>query len=88
MKAKKDFILRNVAGEFMLVPTGDEIKSFNGTLILNEQAAFVWEKLQSSISRKVLLDDILNEYDTDEKTAAQDLDDLLTSFLDLGIIEK
>ncbi len=72
----------------MLVPTGDEIKSFNGTLILNEQAAFVWEKLQSSISRKVLLDDILNEYDTDEKTAAQDLDDLLTSFLDLGIIEK
>ncbi|MBR6358188.1 MAG: PqqD family protein [Lachnospiraceae bacterium] len=88
MKAKKDFILRNVAGEFMLVPTGDEIKSFNGTLMLNEQAAFVWEKLQSSISRKVLLDDILNEYDTDEKTAAQDLDDLLTSFLDLGIIEK
>lgn len=72
----------------MLVPTGDEIKSFNGTLMLNEQAAFVWEKLQSSISRKVLLDDILNEYDTDEKTAAQDLDDLLTSFLDLGIIEK
>ncbi|MBO7335945.1 MAG: PqqD family protein, partial [Lachnospiraceae bacterium] len=53
-----------------------------------EQAAFVWEKLQSSISRKVLLDDILNEYDTDEKTAAQDLDDLLTRFLDLGIIEK
>ena len=88
MKAKKDFILRNVAGEYMLVPTGDEIKSFNGTLMLNEQAAFVWEKLQSSISRKVLLDDILNEYDTDEKTAAQDLDDLLTSFLDLGIIEK
>ncbi len=88
MKAKKDFILRNVAGEYMLVPTGDEIKSFNGTLMLNEQAAFVWEKLQSSISRKVLLDDILNEYDTDEKTAAQDLDDLLTRFLDLGIIEK
>jgi hypothetical protein len=88
LKAKKDFILRNVAGEYMLVPTGDEIKSFNGTLMLNEQAAFVWEKLQSSISRKVLLDDILNEYDTDEKTAAQDLDDLLTRFLDLGIIEK
>ncbi|MBP5250408.1 MAG: PqqD family protein [Lachnospiraceae bacterium] len=88
MKARKNFILRNVAGEYMLVPTGDEIKSFNGTLMLNEQAAFVWEKLQSSISRKVLLDDILNEYDTDEKTAAQDLDDLLTRFLDLGIIEK
>ena len=88
MKARKNFILRNVAGEYMLVPTGDEIKSFNGTLMLNEQAAFVWEKLQSSISRKVLLDDILNEYDADEKTAAQDLDDLLTRFLDLGIIEK
>ncbi|MBR6476533.1 MAG: PqqD family protein [Lachnospiraceae bacterium] len=87
MKACNDFILRNIVGEYMLVPTGDRMKSFNGTMMLNELAAFVWEKLQNPTSDKELLDAVLFEYDVDEATASADLTVLLEKFQELGVIE-
>ena len=43
MKAKSGFILRNVVDEYILMPTGDNIGKFNGTILLNEVSALVWE---------------------------------------------
>ena len=87
MKACNDFILRNIVGEYMLVPTGERMKSFNGTMMLNELAAFVWEKLQNPMSDKELLDAVLFEYDVDEATASADLTALLERFQELGVID-
>ena len=71
----------------MLVPTGERMKSFNGTMMLNELAAFVWEKLQNPMSDKELLDAVLFEYDVDEATASADLTALLDKFQEFGVIE-
>lgn len=87
MKACNDFILRNIVGEYMLVPTGERMKSFNGTMMLNELAAFVWEKLQNPMSDKELLDAVLFEYDVDEVTASADLTALLEKLRESGVIE-
>ncbi|MCR5204663.1 MAG: PqqD family protein [Lachnospiraceae bacterium] len=87
MKACNGFILRNIVGEYMLVPTGERMKSFNGTMMLNELAAFVWEQLQSPKSESELLNAVLAEYDIDEETASADLMTLLKKFQGLGIIE-
>lgn len=87
MKACNGFILRNIVGEYMLVPAGERMKSFNGTMMLNELAAFVWEQLQSPKSESDLLDAVLAEYDIDEETASADLATLLKKFQGLGIIE-
>ena len=87
MKACNDFILRNIVGEYMLVPTGERMKSFNGTMMLNELAAFVCEKLQNPMSDKELLDAVLFEYDVDEATAAADLDEILSRMIACALIE-
>lgn len=87
MKARSDFILRNIAGEYMLMPTGEQIRDFQGMLLMNELSAFVWEKMQTPISREKLLTEILSVYETDEQTAAADLDTLLENLLQLGVIE-
>ena len=87
MKACNGFILRNIVCEYMLVPTGERMKSFNGTMMLNELAAFVWEQLQSPKSESDLLKAVLAEYDIDEETASADLATLLKKFQGLGIIE-
>ena len=39
MKIIKDFILRNIAGEYVLIPTGTTTQEFNGLISLNEIAA-------------------------------------------------
>ena len=87
MKAKSGFILRNVVDEHVLFPVGDNINVFNGTLLLNEVSAFIWEQLQNPISRDDLLKAVLNQYDVDEAQAAADLDALLTKLRGLGVIE-
>lgn len=71
----------------MLMPAGDQIKDFQGMLVMNELSAFVWEKLQVPTTRDTLLADILAEYEIDEQTAAADLDALLDELNRHGVIE-
>ena len=87
MRAKKEFILRNIAGEYMIFPVGDQINQFNGALLINEVSSFIWEKLQSPISREDLLTAITDEYDVDEKNASADLDALLNKLKEYGMID-
>ncbi len=87
MKAKQGFVLRNVVDEHILMPTGDNIAKFSGTVLLNDVSAFVWEKLQNPVSRDDLLRAILDEYEVEKAVASADLDALLATFREYGVIE-
>ena len=87
MKAKQGFVLRNVVDEYILMPTGDNIGKFNGTVLLNEVSALVWEKLQNPVSKEDLLKAVQDEYDVDKTVASADLDALLDTFRKYGVIE-
>lgn len=39
MKRNTDFMLRDIAGEVILVPTGAATQQFNGMITLNEETA-------------------------------------------------
>lgn len=88
MKAKDGFVLRNVVDEYMIMPTGTNIGEFDGAVVLNEVSAFLWEKLQSSVTREELLNALLEEYDVPKDIAERDLDALLKRFDEYGLIEK
>lgn len=88
MKAKSGFVLRDVVGEKILMPVGENITKFNGTVLLNTVSAFVWEKLQEPLSKEELLQAILDKFEIDEATASHDLDRLLDKFAELGILEE
>ena len=87
MKARTDFVLRTVVDEYILMPTGNTIGKFKGTVLLNEVSAFVWEKLQNPMSKEDLLKAILEEYEVDKATASADLDALLETLRGYGVIE-
>ncbi len=87
MKARDGFVLRNIMGDNILSPTGNMIKDFKATVVMNDLSAFVWGKLQEEVTRDELLKAILAEYEVEPETAANDLDDLLAKFRDYGILE-
>lgn len=87
MKARDGFVLRNVVDEYILMPTGDNIGQFNGTVLLNSVSAFIWEKLQTPVSKDELLKAVLDEFEVDKATASADLDILLKTLRGYGIIE-
>lgn len=87
MKIKEGFVLRNVVDEYIVMPTGDNIAKFDGAVVLNEVAAFVFENMKNPVSREDLLNAILNEFEVDEATAAADLDALIEKLKAMDIIE-
>ena len=87
MKAKPGFVLRNVVDEYILMPTGDNIGKFNGTVLLNEVSAFVWEKLQNPLSKDDLLRAVLDEFEVEKVVASKDLDALLETLRSYDVIE-
>lgn len=87
MKAKSGFVLRDIVGEKILMPTGDNIGKFKGTVLLNDIAAFVWQKLQDPVSRDDLLRAVLDEYEVEEAVAAEDLDKFLQTLREYEVIE-
>lgn len=86
MKFKKEFMLREIVGETILIPVGESNNHFNGIITINELGKFIWENLESSKDENVLLNKILDEYDVDEKTAKSDLDEFLDKLKKVDII--
>ncbi len=86
MKLKKDFILREIMGDIVLVPINQSESQFNGLITVNEIGRFIWENLESSKDEEELLQRILDEYDVDRDTAQKDLDEFLQVLRDRDII--
>ena len=87
MKIREGFVLRNVADEHMVMPTGENVGKFGGAVVLSDVAAFVFEQLKRPASREDLLSLILAEYDVDAETATADLDALLAQFREMNLLE-
>lgn len=87
MKIIKDFILREIAGEYVLVPTGETAQTFNGMLTLSPSAAFIWEHLEKVNSLEEMISSILDEFEIDETTARTETIGFITSLLQAGLID-
>lgn len=87
MKISEDYIIRQIAGEYIVVPTGKAAVKLNGLINLNETGAFLWKLLQEGASKEELLSGLLSEYDADEETAKADLEEFLDRLSAEGILE-
>ena len=72
MKLKKGFVLREVAGETVVVPVNAEL-NFNGMITLNEAAKVLWKVLENETTEDALVKAILGEFNVDEATAQNDV---------------
>ena len=68
LKLKEGFVLRNVAGEIVVLPSGDEL-DLSMMITLNGTGAFLWEKLDQGTEEAELVSALLSEYDVDEEKA-------------------
>lgn len=86
MKATKDMILREVAGEHILVPTGEAAIQFQGVITLNDSGLLIWNRLQEDCTEAQLVDAVLAEYEIDEETAVADVRKFLEQMKQAGIL--
>lgn len=87
MKIKKDFLLREVPGMNVVMPTGENVRTFDGAVILNETAVVIYKELEKGADREALISALQKEYAVDAATAGADVDMTLDSFRQAGILE-
>ena len=85
MKLKDGFILRTVAGQTVVLPTGDEL-DLNMMITLNDTGKFLWELLQEETDEAALTAALLKEYDVDEATAVKAVSGFVAKLNENGIL--
>ena len=86
MRISKDFIIKKIMDDYIVVPTGKEMVDFNAMITLNETGAFLWEKLQEEKTEEELVEELCAEYDVASDVAAQDISDFLKLLQDADIL--
>ncbi|MBS5620324.1 PqqD family protein [Eubacterium sp. AF34-35BH] len=77
MKIKQGFILRNVAGNNVVVPVGEATIDFNGMMSLNETGAFLFEKMIEGTTKEQLIEQLMSQYEIDADTAKNDVEEFI-----------
>lgn len=88
MRTKKGFMLRTVANRNIVISIGKASLEFNGLITLNETGAFIWKKLSNGCTYDELLNAVLDEYEVDEATAKQGIDDFLKIARNADLIDE
>ena len=68
MQLKDGFILRTVAGQHVVVPSGEDL-DLNMMITLNETGKLLWENLQKGAEQEELVAALVQEYNVEEQTA-------------------
>lgn len=87
MKLKGGFIISEIAGKMVAVPTEDDV-DLNMMITLNDTGAFLWEKLKEETSEDQLVEALLAEYDVDEATARRSVNAFVGKLKGNGLIDE
>lgn len=76
MKLKDGFVLRQVAGQTIVLPTGANV-DLNVMITLNETGKVLWNCLERGAEESELVQALLAEFDVDEAMAKSDVADFV-----------
>ena len=85
MKLKDDFILRTVAGETVVLPTGSMI-DLDMMITLNDTAKFLWDALSQETTEEALVDALLAEYDVNREQATKSVSTFVAKLKELNFL--
>ena len=87
MKLKDGFVLRQVAGETVVIPSGSTL-DLNMMITLNDTGAFLWQRLAEETDESALIAALLAEYDVDEETAKKAVAGFVEKLNDNGFLAE
>lgn len=88
MKIKDGFILKEVAGNNIVIATGEQKMSFNGVMTFNEVGAAVFKLLDGTNTVENIAEKIAADYNADIETVKKDVNTLIEKMKQYGLIEE
>ncbi len=88
MKIKSGFIIREVAGSYLVLATGELSKIYNGSLTLNSSAKFLFDNMQEETTKEEVIKKMLEYYeDLDEETASNAVDKFVSKLREENLLD-
>lgn len=88
MRIKKNYVLRKIAENWMVLPLAEETINFSGMLTLNDSGVMLWNLLEKGTTKDALVAAMLAEYEVSEEVAAADVDSFLEKLIQAGCVEE
>ncbi len=86
MRIKNGFVLREVAGQNMVIATGEASKDFHGMIKLNNTGKEIWQGMQDGLSETEIAKVLQEKYEIDIEKAEQDTREFIGKMLEMGFV--
>nr|WP_296265112.1 PqqD family protein [uncultured Merdimonas sp.] len=86
MKRNKLYIVKDIAGETVIVPTGNAIENFNGLISTNEVAGFIWKNVEECETPDDMVKKVMDAYEGDPETIKKEVLEFLETLRKVGMI--
>ena len=86
MRIKKGFVLREVAGQIMVIATGEASKNFHGMIKLNATGKVIWLGLQEGLSEEQIVVRLQEQFDVEADKASQDTRAFMKQMEEMGFL--
>ncbi|MBR4882208.1 MAG: PqqD family protein [Clostridia bacterium] len=88
MKINENYVLRQIADTWVVLPLGDATLDFNGMITLNETGSYLWSFLEKGCEVRDLVDALLSEYDVTREAAEADVEAFLNKLRNIDCLEE
>lgn len=88
MKINANYVLRQIADTWVVLPLGDATLDFNGMMTLNETGSFLWSILEKGCQQTDLVNALLNEYEVTKEQAEVDVEEFLNKLRNIDCLEE
>lgn len=82
------FLIREIAGECIVIPSGAAAQQISGLLSLNGSGKLLFELLQTDQSEQALAQALVDSYEVDIPTAQKDVAEFLAILEENGVLCK
>lgn len=86
MRIKEGFVLREVAGEIIVIATGEASKDFKGMIRLNQTGKEIWEGLMNGLNEEEIAQNLAKNYEVDLEKAVADTHKYLKRMEEAGFL--
>jgi len=87
-RANPDFLLREVAGEAVLIPVGEAGVFENSVISLNDTCSFLWKLFQEPRTEEEVIAEAKKEYSDPDGEMEQGIRSFIEEFVRYGLLKE
>ena len=87
MKIKEEYVLQNIADQWVVIDTNAKSVNFNKILALNSSGKVLWDKLEEGADENALANALVDHFGIDQETALKDVKQFIGELEKLECIE-